>query len=90
MERCETFHDYYLIEVYTPLHLTVTAELQFLRIKQTSIAALLICTTMEVYTKFGIAAYQHSLSLKIYALRGVIHHIFQFLLAKYTAFGHEF
>ena len=24
MERCETFHDYYLIEVYTPLALTVT------------------------------------------------------------------
>lgn len=23
-ERCETFHDYYLIEVYTPLALTVT------------------------------------------------------------------
>ena len=24
MERCETFHDYYLIEVYTPFALTVT------------------------------------------------------------------
>ena len=23
-ERCETFHDYYLIEVYTPFALTVT------------------------------------------------------------------
>ena len=26
MERCETFHDYYLIEVYTPLALTVTGD----------------------------------------------------------------
>ena len=24
MERCETFHDYYLIEFYTPFALTVT------------------------------------------------------------------
>ena len=24
MERCETLHDYYLIEVYTPFALTVT------------------------------------------------------------------
>ena len=24
MERCETFHDYYLIGVYTPLALTLT------------------------------------------------------------------